>query len=136
MKNHAQDRVEKLAPDLFRKSQYWAYLWTHTLKFHAVCFIVCPNRWLAKIVETKMLTSFFYKGFLKNKKRSGTSLPDLFSAWFLKNLAKFYCLLVFTSFILSDIGQYVYCNYLFSIWDVINFEINLSFLIKSLFYIT
>ena len=25
-----------------------------------------------------------YKAFLKNKKRSGTSLPTLFSAWFLK----------------------------------------------------
>ena len=33
-----------------------------------------------------------------------------------------------------DIGQYVYCNHLFPHCDVINFEINLAFLIKPFFY--
>ena len=46
-----------------------------------------------------------YKAFLKNKKISGTSLPALFSAWFLKKkislvifyyLTKFSCLVSFT----------------------------------------
>ena len=55
------------------------------------------------------------KAFLKSKKRSGTSFP----AWFLKihvilyYLTKFHCLIAFTSW---DIGQYVYCNYLFLCW--------------------
>ena len=56
------------------------------------------------------------KAFSKNKKRSGTSFPASFSAWFLKEnislvllyyLTKFHCLVAFTSW---DIGQYVYCN--------------------------
>ena len=56
------------------------------------------------------------KLFLKNKKKSGTSLPVSFSAWFLKKnmslviffyLYKFQCLVAFTSW---NIGQYVYCN--------------------------
>ena len=47
-----------------------------------------------------------YQAFLKNKKKSGTSLPASFSLRFLKKniflpifclLAKFYCLVAFTS---------------------------------------
>ena len=47
-------------------------------------------------------------------------------------LTKFHCLIAFTSW---DIGQYVYCNCL-SVCDVINFEINLLFLIKLFFNMT
>ena len=39
-------------------------------------------------------------------------------------------------FYLRDIGQYVYCNFLLSSCDVINFEINNRFLNKPLFCIT
>ena len=45
-------------------------------------------------------------------------------------LTKFHCLITFTS---SNIGQFVYCNYLFPGFDVINFEINLIFLLKPFF---
>ena len=57
-----------------------------------------------------------HKAFLKEKKRSGTSLPYSFSAWFLKEnislvmfyqLKKFHCLVILTSW---DIGQYVDSN--------------------------
>ena len=57
-----------------------------------------------------------YKTFLKNKKRSGTSLPVSFSKWILKKnvslvmlyyLTKFHCLVAFTSL---DFGHNVYCN--------------------------
>ena len=44
-------------------------------------------------------------------------------------LTKFHCVVVFTSW---DIGKYVFCC---PVCDVINFEINLSFLIKSFSYI-
>ena len=56
-----------------------------------------------------------YKPFLKDKSRSGASLPASFSAWFLKKIISFvifyylgkcHCLVVFT---LRDVGQYVYC---------------------------
>ena len=46
------------------------------------------------------------------------------------NLTKFYCLIAFTSW---DIGQYMYCNCLLCC-DVVNFEINLIFLIKPFSY--
>ena len=84
----------------------------------------------------------YIKLFLKNKKKSGTSYPASFSAQFLKKnvsqvifyqLTKFHFLIVSTSW---DIGQYVYCNYLRPICEVISFKINLSFLIKLFFYIT
>ena len=98
------------------------YSWKN---FHTVCF------WH---------TTYFYliQNFSKNKWRSGTSLPASFSGWFLKEnisfvifcyLADFRCLVAFTSI---DIGQYVCCNCL-SGCIVINFEMKLIFLIKSLF---
>ena len=58
-------------------------------------------------------TSFKVKK--KKKKRSGTSFPGSFSAWFFKknislvifyHLLKFHCLVAFTSW---DIGQSVFC---------------------------
>ena len=74
-------------------------------------------------LSSRPLAFTSYKAFSKNKKRSGTSLPASFSAWFLKknifiiifyDLTKFYCLLAFT---LWDIGQYVYCNcFLTRLW--------------------
>ena len=80
-----------------------------------------------------------YKGFLENKKRSGTSPLDSLSAWRLKKsislvicyyLSKSHCLVAFT---LRAIEQYMYCNCLLtSLWRH-NFEINFMFLIKSFF---
>ena len=85
-------------------------------------FIVCEvedNRKWSKL-NCRPLAFTSYKAFLKNKKRSGTSLPASFSAWFLKKyisvvilyyLTKFHCLVVFTSW---DI---VRCNcLLISLW--------------------
>ena len=48
-------------------------------------------------------------------------------------MTKFDCLVSFTGL---DIEQYVCCNYLLPVCDVINFEINLSLLMKLFFYIT
>ena len=100
------------------KNQNRAYLWINILKLYIYifCFDFSASR--------------------------GTSLPASFSAWFLnKNvsphifiyLTKSQYLVAFTSW---DIGQYVYCNSLLTrLWrcDVINFEINLIFLIKTFF---
>ena len=55
-------------PRPFLKNQNRAYLWVNILKFY--------------IFRFDYLASFF--SFYKNKKRSGTSLPASFSAWFLK----------------------------------------------------
>ena len=67
----------------------------------------------------KIIAVTSYKTFLKNKKKSGTSAPASFSAWFLKKnvsqvLAKFHFLIVITSW---NIGQFLYSKYLFlSLW--------------------
>ena len=102
----------------FSKNQNWAYLWINILKFYIFCFNCLPSWDLSKVIETKLQIICFYliKALLRNKKRSETSLPASFSAWFLKKnisvvtfyyLTKFQCLVVFTSW---DIGQYVPCN--------------------------
>ena len=118
--------VEKLFPDLFIKNQNWAYLWINVPKFYIFCFYCLPSWGLSKLIvklSCRPLAFASYKALLKSKKRSGASLPALFSAWFLKKnisvvmfyyLTKFQSLAAFTSW---DIGQYVYCNgFLTKLW--------------------
>ena len=124
-KNHTQNVVEKLFPDPFLKYQNWAYLRINILKFYLFCLYCLESRALSKLIETKLQTTCIYlikktkkknKKRSGNKKKSGTSLPAPFSAWFLKKnislviffyLTIFQCLVAFTSW---DIGKYVYCN--------------------------
>ena len=84
----------------FLKNLNWAYLWFNILKLYIFCFNCLPSWGLSKVIETKLQTICFYFiwSFLKNKKRSGTSLSASFSAWFLqKNISVviFYCLTKF-----------------------------------------
>ena len=55
-------------------------------KSRVFVFIVCPSWGLAKYVKQRYwpVTYALYKAFIKNKKRFLTSLPTIFSAWFLK----------------------------------------------------
>ena len=96
--------MEKLFPDPFLKTQNWAYLWINSLKCCTVCFH-CQS--LPNILKLRCWPLAFnsYKGFLKNKKRSWTSLLASFSAWFLRKsishvifykLTKFHRLVVFS----------------------------------------
>ena len=70
----------------FSKKSNWAYLWINILKFYVFCLIVCQvedyRKWFELSSRPFAFTS--YKAFLKNKKRSETSLPTSFPAWFLK----------------------------------------------------
>ena len=55
------------------------------------------------------------KSFLKNKRKSGTSLPALFSAWFLKKIFMLLYSIIWPNFnvwlpLLREIRQYVYYN--------------------------
>ena len=140
LENHTQNVVEKLFPDPFLKNQNWANLCVNSLKFYSVCFYCMLSWGLSKYIEIncKPLTFTSHKAFLKNKKRSGTSLPASFSAWLFKkniylvifySLIKFDCLVAFTSW---EIGKYVHCNCLPSC-EILIFEINLVFLIKPFF---
>ena len=82
-----------------------------------------------------------YKAFLKNKKRSGTSLPISFSACFLRK--KFFTLyfINWTNFVarfpilLETLGNMRIEIICFSACGVINFEINHSFFIKPFLHI-
>ena len=106
--------TEKLFPDPFLKNRIWAYIWINILKFYIFYSYCLPSWGLSKVIETKFQTTCFYlKAFLKNKKRSGTSLHTSQSVWYLKKnismvilyyLTKFQCLVAFTSWY---IGLYV-----------------------------
>ena len=113
LKNHMQNVVVKLVPDTFQKSQNWGHIWINSLEFYTFCFYCIPIRVLPKYIKTKLLTTCFYLTC------ETTTLPALFSAWFLKKnvsyiifyqLAKFHCLIVFSSW---EIEQSVFYNYLF-----------------------
>ena len=74
---------KKLFLDSFLKSQN---LWISSRKFYIVCFKFMPSWGLSKYIRIKLRSASFslYEGFLKNKKRSRTSLCSSFSAWFFK----------------------------------------------------
>ena len=38
LKNHTQNLMKKLVPDLFIKNWNWACLWINSIKFYAICF--------------------------------------------------------------------------------------------------
>ena len=121
--------VEKLFSGLFLKNQNWAYFW---IKFYIVCFYCMPSWGLSKDIETKLQTTCFLrhmKPFFK-KKVIWNWPPASFSARFLKKnishaifscLAKFHCLVVFTSWDLAIICIAIVC---LPSCDVIHFEIN------------
>ena len=94
LENHAQNVMQKLFPDPFLKNKNWAYLWINILKLHILFFLFVYQ--VEYILFYCLPLAFAsYKAFLKNKKRSWTSLPASFSAWFLKqniSLAVFYYL--------------------------------------------
>ena len=77
------DVVKKLFPDPFPKNQHWAYLWINSLK--VLCLVQSYLKMLKLSCIPLALSS--YKAFLKNRKKSRTSLHALFSAWILnKNI--------------------------------------------------
>ena len=84
MKNYLQNGVEKLFPDSFVKNINWAYYWINILKSYITYFHSMSSWGLWEYIETKLQNS--YKAFLKNKVRSGTSLPASYSLWFLENI--------------------------------------------------
>ena len=98
-------KIERISGSIFYSILYFVLI---------VCQVEDYRKWLKLSCRLFAFTS--YKSFLKNKKRSGTSLPVSFSAWFYKKyisivifyyLTRFQCLVAFTSW---DIGHYAHCN--------------------------
>ena len=86
---------EELFPDSFLKIQKSVYLWINILSFIYFVFTVCQvedsRNWLKLCCRALAFTS--NKAFLKNQKRSGTSLPVSFSTRFLKKNSSCYIIL-------------------------------------------
>ena len=84
---------EEASPRQFYKNQKW--ISTSVVWNVKSFFIACSSRSLPKYTKIKMLPTGFYlnKAFLKCKKRSGTSLPASFSAWFEEKYFTCYILL-------------------------------------------
>ena len=87
LKNHTQNVVEKLFPDLFWKSQNRAYFWVNSLKFYTACMLSFIVYWVKRYgsvlkLSCRPLACTWFKT-LKSKRRSGTSRRASFCAWFL-----------------------------------------------------
>ena len=82
MKNHTKIVVNKLIPDHFLKIKMKHITGSIVESFIQLVFIDCHVEGYLKILKIsyKPLDFTSYKAFLKNKKRSGTSLPASFSA--------------------------------------------------------
>ena len=91
-----------------------------------------------------VLTLKFFRlwSFLKNKQRPGSSLLALFSAWILKKIFLTLCSINWPNFmvwlllLLKTLANMSIVIIWVPVCHVINFEINLSFLIKPVSYMT
>ena len=130
--------VEKLFLDPSLKSQNWVYFWINSLKFYTVCFYCMPNWGLSKYIETKLRVICFYldKAFLETKR--GLELVSLLH--FLHDFwRKIYLLLNCINWANIIVWLLLLRGILTNmciviVWspgcNVINLEINLTFLIK------
>ena len=107
--------VEKLLQDPFLWNQNWVFLWTNDLRFSTVYLYCMPSwgRYLAILKPSSRPLAFTtYEAFLKNKKRSGTSMTASFSAWLLKKKHFSYCILLPDQISLSS------CLHLVRYWAI------------------
>ena len=90
MKKHTKNAVEKLFPDLFvKKNKLSICISTLALQcFIQFVFIVCQVEGYQNMLKlnSKQLAFTSYKAFLKKQRRSGTSFPASFSAWFWRKI--------------------------------------------------
>ena len=100
MKNQKQHVAEKMFSRPSSKNQNWAFLWIDSLKCCEFIFILCPTWGPPKYIKTVYF--ILYKAFAKKKKMSGTSLPVLFSPWFLNK-----SITAFTFF--SFLFNFIFC---------------------------
>ena len=123
---------DKLIPDPFLKNENWAYLsldqQSEILYSIFLLYIQVEDyRNILKLTSWPLAFTS-YQAFLKNKKRSETNLFVFFPTLLLKSNISHVILLL-------EILGYSCITY-FPVDEFINFEINISFLIKSLSYMT
>ena len=125
---------EKLIRDPFLKNENWAYLsldQQFEILYNIFLRYIQVEDYRNILKLTCWLLAFIsYQTFLKNKKRSETNLLVFLSTLLLKNNISH---VIFLLEILSN--SCIVITY-FPVDEFINFEINLSFLIKLLSYMT
>ena len=125
MKNYTQNVVEKLILDLFLKIKMQHISGLTVWNFIQFVFIVCLSWRLVKCIQTMVLNTAWkvskygpeknpswdkfsrsgklafssYRFFLGNKRRSGSSLPFSFSAWFWRKILLMLCSINWPNFI-------------------------------------
>ena len=120
--------VEKLIPDSFSKIKIENISGSTIWNFIQFLFIVY---WIQNILKLRFwpLAFISYKAFLRNRKSSGTSLPASFlhDLWW-KVFLTLYSINWTIFIVWSPLLLVIIC---FPIYDIINFEINFSFLVQS-----
>ena len=130
--------MEKLFQDSFLKNWNWAYLSINSLKFYTVCFY-CISIWgLSKYIETKVQNTCLYliENFIKTIRRD---LKLIFCMIFWRKLfLLLYSINSPNSIVCLPLHREILDNMCIAVvsypgCDVIYFEINFTFLIKSFF---
>ena len=111
-KNQAQNMVEKLIPYLFLKNQVWACLWINSLKFLSLILLHVHTDDQQIILKLRCWPL------------------EIFLTLYSINWATFIAWLPILLHILGNIHSVITC---LSIYDLINYETNFSFLIMLFF---
>ena len=83
-----QNKVENFLPNPFLKKNWAGSIVWNFIQFVLIAFQVEGYRSIFK-VSCRPIAFPSVKAFLKNKKRSGTTLPASFSAWLLRENISF-----------------------------------------------
>ena len=132
LKNHTQNAMEKQVSDLFLKNENWAYLWINSLKFYAVCFYCMASWGLSKYIETKLQTTCFHLilSFFLKLHFPHNFWRKIFLLFCSINCPNFMVWLPLLCEILGNMCIGIVCK---PVCDIMNFEVNLIFLIKLFF---
>ena len=131
--------VEKPSPDPFLKNKHWGYLWVNSLKIYAPCFNCITSWGLLKYIKANLQLLPYIKFFKKQKRGLRlvllpNCLPDFWRKIFLMLYSirwpNFIVWLPLLRETLANICIIITC---WPVCGVMNFEINLIFLIKPFF---
>ena len=137
--------MKNLDSDPFLKNRNWAYLWINILKFYTVCFFYIASRGSSKYIETKLQTTclrVISSSFSKNKKGLElVSLPHFTHNFWRKIFLLLYSInwpnfIVWLPLLCEIFGNKCIAIVCKSGCNVMNFGVNLIFLIKPFSYIT
>ena len=137
LKNHTSNVAEQLFPDSFLKNQNWVYLWINNLKFYTICFY-CMLIWGVLKCSAFILYICF---FLKKRGLELVSLPYFLHGLWWKIFLLLYSINWSNFIVWLPLICEMFSSMCFAIvccpgCDVINFKINLVFLIELFFYMT